>query len=108
MGVVAMILTGIMITPLVVSRTAGLDGPTTSWLVFGALIAAGLSTWLQVSRIGIIGSGYVMFVGSNAAFISVAVAAIEGGGPALLATLVAVSALFTFLFTANLPALRRI
>ena len=106
--IVAMILTGIMITPLVVSRTAGLDGPTTSWLVFGALIAAGLSTWLQVSRIGIIGSGYVMFVGSNAAFISVAVAAIEGGGPALLATLVAVSALFTFLFTANLPALRRI
>ncbi|WP_374448951.1 solute carrier family 23 protein [Stella sp.] len=106
--IVAMILTGIMITPLVVSRTAGLDGPTTSWLVFGALIAAGISTWLQVSRIGIIGSGYVMFVGSNAAFISVAVAAIEGGGPALLATLVSVSALFTFLFTAKLPALRRI
>ncbi|BBK32741.1 NCS2 family nucleobase:cation symporter-2/xanthine permease XanP [Stella humosa] len=106
--IVVMILTGIMITPLVVSRTAGLDGPTTSWLVFGALIAAGLSTWLQVSRIGIIGSGYVMFVGSNAAFISVAVAAIQSGGPALLATLVAVSALATFLFTAKLPALRRI
>ncbi|BBK38373.1 xanthine permease [Allostella sp. ATCC 35155] len=106
--IVAMILTGIMITPLVVSRTAGLDAGQTSWLVFGALIAAGVSTWLQVSRIGIIGSGYVMFVGSNAAFISVAVAAIEGGGPALLATLVAVSALATFLFTTNLPALRRI
>ena len=39
--IVAMILTGIMITPLVVSRTAGLDGPTTSWLVFGPHIAAG-------------------------------------------------------------------
>lgn len=106
--IVAMILTGIMITPLVVSRTAGLDAAATSWLVFAALIAAGVSTWLQVSRIGIIGSGYVMFVGSNAAFISVAVAAVEGGGPALLATLAAVSAFSTFLFTANLPALRRI
>ena len=51
--IVAMILTGIMITPLVVSRTAGLDPGQTSWLVFGALVAAGVSTWLQVSRIGI-------------------------------------------------------
>src|SRR5690606_18426469 len=98
----------IMITPMVVSRSAGLDGGATSWLIFGALVAAGISTWLQVARIGIIGSGYVMFVGSNAAFISVAVAAIQHGGPALLATLVSTSALATFLFTANLPALRRI
>ncbi len=106
--IVLMIMTGIMITPLVVARTAGLDGGAASWLVFGALVAAGLSTWLQVARVGIIGSGYVMFVGSNAAFISVAVAAIEKGGLALLATLVSVSALATFLFTAKLPALRRI
>ncbi|BBK40890.1 xanthine permease [Allostella vacuolata] len=106
--IVAMILTGIMITPLVVSRSAGLDAGESSWLVFGALVAAGLSTWLQVSRIGIVGSGYVLFVGSNAAFISVAVAALQNGGPSLLATLVALSALSTFLFTAKLPALRRI
>ncbi|MGE0716921.1 MAG: solute carrier family 23 protein [Alphaproteobacteria bacterium] len=106
--IVLMILTGIMISPLVVARSAGLDAGQAGWLVFAALIAAGVSTWLQVSRLGIIGSGYVMFVGSNVAFVSVSVAAIQGAGTAMLATLVAVSALFTFAFTRWLPVLRRI
>ncbi len=105
---VALILTGVMLTPLVVARSANLDGAMSSWLIFAALIAAGLSTWLQVVRFGQIGSGYVMFVGSNAAFIAVSVTAIEQGGPALMATLVAVSAFSTFLFTWQMPAMRRI
>ncbi|MCC7272891.1 MAG: hypothetical protein IT561_09490 [Alphaproteobacteria bacterium] len=106
--IVLMILTGIMITPLVITRAAGLDAATGSWLVFAALVAAGISTWLQVSRLGIVGSGYVLFVGSNVAFVSVCVSAIQSGGPPLMATLACVSALTTFAFTAWLPALRRI
>ena len=39
-----LIVTGIMITPLIVSRTAGLDAGLTSWLVFAALLACGIST----------------------------------------------------------------
>jgi NCS2 family nucleobase:cation symporter-2/xanthine permease XanP len=38
--VVALILTGILITPLVVGRAAGLDAGQTAWLVFAALLAA--------------------------------------------------------------------
>ena len=106
--IVAMILTGVMLTPLVIARSANLDNGTASWLIFAALVAAGLSTWLQVSRLRRIGSGYVMFVGSNAAFIAVSVTAIEQGGPALLATLATLSALVTFLFTWRMPAMRRI
>jgi xanthine permease XanP len=63
--VVALIVTGILITPLTVARAAGLSAAETSWVVFAALLAAGLSTWLQISRIGRIGGGYVLFVGST-------------------------------------------
>lgn len=106
--VVALIVTGILITPLTVARAAGLSAAETSWVVFAALLAAGLSTWLQISRIGRIGGGYVLFVGSNVAFVSVTTAAAEAGGLPLMATLGTLSALSTFLFTWKLGAMRRL
>ena len=106
--VVALIVSGILITPLTVARAAGLSPEETSWVVFAALFAAGLSTWLQISRFGKIGSGYVLFVGSNVAFVSVATTAIQSGGLPLLATLGALSALSSFLFTWKLGMLRRL
>lgn len=106
--VVALIVAGILVTPLTVARAAGLSPEQTSWVVFAALLAAGISTWLQISRIGVIGSGYVLFVGSNVAFVSVTTAAIKAGGLPLMATLGAISALSTFLFTWKLGALRRL
>ena len=105
---VVLIVTGIMVTPLVVARAAGLDPASSSWLVFAALIASGIATWLQIGRIGRIGGGYVLFVGSNVAFVSVSVSAIQEGGVPLLATLVCVASLATFLFTARMGALRRV
>lgn len=103
-----LIVTGIMITPLIVSRTAGLDAGLTSWLVFAALLACGISTWLQVSKIGIIGGGFTLFVGSNVAFVSVSVSAIQYGGVALMAALVCAASLTTFLFTFKMGALRKV
>jgi NCS2 family nucleobase:cation symporter-2/xanthine permease XanP len=105
---VILVLTGIMITPLVIARGAGLSGPDTSWLVFAALLAAGVSTWLQLLRKGRIGGGYTLFVGSNVAFAGVAVAALQGGGIAELGVLGAVGALGTFAFTRWLPLLRKV
>lgn len=105
---VILVLTGIMITPLVVGRGAGLSEPDTSWLVFGALLAAGVSTWLQLLRRGPVGGGYTLFVGSNVAFAGVAVTALQGGGIAELGALGAIGALATFAFTRWLPLLRRV
>jgi xanthine permease XanP len=105
---VVLILAGIMITPLVIARGAGLNEQDTSWLVFAALVAAGLSTWLQLLRKGPIGSGYTLFVGSNVAFVAVAVTALQQGGPAALGILGALGALSTFAFTRWLPLLRRV
>ena len=105
---VILVLTGIMITPLVIARGAGLSEPDTSWLVFAARLAAGVSTWLQLLRRGPIGGGYTLFVGSNVAFAGVAVAALQGGGIAELGVLGAIGALGTFAFTRWLPLLRRV
>ena len=105
---VVLIVTGVMVTPLVVARAAGLDPGQSAWLVFGALIASGVSTWMQIMRFGIIGSGFVLFVGSNVAFVSVCVSALGTGGLPLMATLVCTASLFTFLFTWKMGALRRV
>lgn len=106
--VTIMIVTGIMITPLIVGREAGLPEGQISWLVFGALLACGFSTWLQISRIGIIGGRYLLFVGSNVAFITVAISALELGGTSLLLTLVTIASLATFIFTSQMGAMRKI
>lgn len=105
---VLLILAAIMITPLVIARGAGASDAETSWMVFAALVAAGISTLLQLIRKGPIGSGYVLFVGSNVAFVGVSVAALQAGGIPLLATLGAVGALATFAFTRWLPRLRSV
>ena len=103
-----MIITGIMLTPLIVGREAGLPVAQINWLVFAALVACGISTWLQISRIVIIGGRYLLFVGSNVAFISVAISALTLGGPSLLLTLVCVGSLATFIFTSQMGSLRKV
>lgn len=106
--VVALILTGIALTPLVVLRAVGQEQEFGSWVVFAALLISGLATMLQARRIGPVGAGYVLFMGTSGAFIAVAIAAVSAGGLALLGTLVACSALVQFLFAARLSLLRRI
>lgn len=106
--VVVLMVTGVMVTPLVISRAAGLDAATTGWLVFAALFASGVSTWLQTARLGTIGGGYALFVGSNVAFVGVCTGAIEGGGLPLMATLATLSAFSCFFFTRQMGAMRRV
>lgn len=105
---VVLILAGIMLTPLVIARGAGLSDADASWLVFAALVAAGVSTWLQLIRKGPVGSGYTLFVGSNVAFVGVSVTALQDFGLAEFGALGAIGALATFAFTRWLPLLRRV
>ena len=50
----------------------------------------------------------MLLMGTSGAFIAVSVAALAKGGPAMLATLVVISALFQFALAARLSLLRRI
>ena len=99
---------GIVLTPAIVVRAAGGGDGFLSWATFAALAISGVTTVLQAVRIGRVGSGHVLLMGTSAAFIAVCVTAIADGGPGLLATLVTVSALFQFALSARLSLLRRV
>ena len=100
--------TGIVVTPAIVVRAAGESDSFLAWATFAALAVSGLTTMLQAVRLGRVGAGYVLLMGTSGAFIAVCVTALTEGGPGLLAALVAASALFQFLLAARLSLLRRI
>ena len=104
----ALIVTPIVLTVVIVARIAELSEAYMAWGVFAALIVSGITTILQVVRVGRIGSGYVLVMGTSAAFIAVCVAALVKAGPATMASLVVISSLFQFLLAYRLSWLRRV
>ena len=104
----ALCIAGVVLTPVIVIRIAGEGEPYLTWAVFAALLVCGITTVIQAVRVGRIGAGYPMLMGTSGAFIAVSVTALAAGGPAMLATLVTISALFQFALSARLSWLRRI
>ena len=98
----------IVLTPAIVVRAAGASEDYLSWAAFAALGISGITTVLQAVRVGRVGSGYILLMGTSAAFIAVCVTAIAEGGPGLLATLVTVAAVLQFGLAARLSLLRRV
>ena len=99
---------GVVLTVAIVFRSAETSESYLAWGAFGALLVCGVATIVQVRRFGWLGSGYVLTMGTSGAFMAVSVAALQQGGPGLLATLVIISALFQFLLAGRLSLLRRI
>ena len=79
-----------------------------SWAVFAAVVIGGGATMLQALRLGRFGMGQVLMMGSSGAFIAVSIQALAEGGPATLATLVVVAALFQFIISDRLSLFRRV
>ena len=98
----------IVLTVAIVVRAAGQSELFLSWAACAALLVSGIATMVQAKRVGRLGAGYILLMGTSGAFIAVAVTALVQGGPALLATLVAVSAVFQFALASRLSLLRRI
>ena len=96
---------GIVLTPAILVRAAGGGEEFLSWAAFAALAISGLTTEIQAVRVGRVGSGHVLLMGTSAAFIAVCVTALVEGGPGLLATLVTLSALFQFALSTRLSLL---
>ena len=98
----------IVLQPAIVIRAAGESDSYLTWAVFAAAAVCGVSTIVQAVRIGRIGAGYVLLMGTSGAFIAVCVTALVQGGPGLLATLVVASSLFQFLLAGRLSLFRRL
>ena len=105
----AMLIVGpVVLTVVIVFRIAGQSDDYLSWGVFGALIVSGITTVLQAARVGRVGAGHVLIMGTSGAFIAVCAAALTKSGPATMASLIVISSLFQFLLAAKLSLLRRI
>ena len=102
------IIAPVVLGVVIVARIAGQPDSYISWGVVAALVVSGVATILQVVRLGRIGSGHVLAMGTSGAFIAVCVAALEAGGPSLMASLVVVSSLIQFVLAARLSLLRRV
>jgi xanthine permease XanP len=81
------IFVGIITPTLVLSGPLGLDRETTAYLVSMALMVSGVATFIQVKKIGAIGSGLLSIQGTSFAFIGPMITAglAVGGGEAGLA-----------------------
>ena len=86
----------IVLTPMIMITLAGGSAAYLSWAVFAALVISGFTTAVQARRVGRIGAGYILVMGSTSAFLAVSVTAIEQGGPGMLATLIIASAILAF------------
>ena len=101
-------LAGVVLTPTILISTAGGSEAYLTWAVFGALAVSGVATIVQALRIGRIGAGYILVMGSTAAFLPMSVTAIVESGPALLATLIVMASMVQFLLGAKMAMLRRV
>ena len=102
------ILAPIALTVVIVGRMAQQPEDYISWGMFAALFISGITTVLQAVRVGRLGAGYVLMMGTSGTFIAVCVTALVQGGPETMASLIVVSALFQFALAARLSWLRRI
>ena len=104
----------ILVLPLAVSivvinvLATGQNEAYLTWSVFSALIIVGIVTALQASRISRFGAGHLVIVGVTPNYIPLSVLALHEGGPAMLASLMVVSALFFLAIATRLPQLRRV
>ena len=98
----------LLITPVVVAKASGRDGEYLVWMVFASLVVAGLSTLLQVRRLGFAGAGSMLPMFTAAFSIPFCITAVSDGGPATLAALVVVCGIGQLVIAKWLFVLRRI
>ena len=102
------VLAPVVLSAVIIARAANQPASYLTWVAFAALMVSGVSTVLQAVRIGRIGAGHVLIMGTSGAFIAVCITALVKGGPPLMASLIVVSSLFQFLLAARLSLVRRI
>ena len=78
----------LLVTPVIVANESGQGEDYLVWMVFASLVVAGLSTLLQVKRVGPVGAGSLLPMFTAAVSIPFCITAAHEGGPAALTTLV--------------------
>ena len=101
-------ITSVVLPPVILVTLGGGSEAYLAWAVFAAVLVSGIATIVQGLRIGRLGAGYILVMGSTPAYLPVCVGALDAGGPALLATLILASSLVQFVLGWKMAALRRV
>ena len=98
----------LLVTPVIVAKESGLGDSYLLWMVFASLIVVGLSTLIQVRRIGPVGAGALLPMFSAAVSIPFCITAVVDGGPGTLVSLVFVTGALQLIISRWVVILRRI
>ena len=98
----------LLVTPVIVANASGIGDSHVTWMVFASLLVVGVSTLIQVRRLGPVGAGAVLPMFTAAFAIPFCITAVVDGGPATLMTLVIVAAVIQLIISKWLFILRRI
>ncbi|HNS80448.1 MAG TPA: nucleobase:cation symporter-2 family protein [Kiritimatiellia bacterium] len=99
---------GIITPPLIISGALGLDVATTAFLVSMALFASGLTTFIQVKRLGPFGSGMLSVQGTSFTFVSPAIQAGMAGGLPLIIGLTIICSPIEMLLSRMIHVVRKL
>ena len=98
----------LLVTPVIVARESGLGDSYLIWMVFASLIVVGLSTLIQVRRIGPVGANALLPMFTAAVSIPFCITAVVDGGPGTLVSLVILTAIIQLVISRWVVILRRI
>ena len=70
----------LLVTPVVVAKASGRDASYLVWMVFASLLVCGVSTLIQVRRLGPVGAGAVLPMFTAAFSIPFCITAVVDGG----------------------------
>ena len=96
---VLFMLSGVVFIPILLAKTGRATPEEVEYLAFVSILVSAVTSLIQVVRIGAVGSGYVLFMGTSGAFIACTLDAVDQGGLALAATLAMLSAPLEFLIS---------
>ena len=98
----------LLVTPVIVARESGLGDSYLLWMVFASLVVVGISTLIQVRRIGPVGANALLPMFTAAVSIPFCITAVVDGGPGTLMSLVFATAVIQLVISKWVVILRRI
>ena len=98
----------LLVTPVIVAKESGLDNSYLLWMVFASLVVVGISTIIQVRRIGPVGANALLPMFTAAVSIPFCITAVVDGGPGTLMSLVFVTAVIQLIISRWVVIFRRI
>ncbi len=105
---VSLIFDGIIFLPIMIGKATATPTEQVAFVTFATILVAALGTLVQTLRVGRVGCGFVLFMGSYSAFLACTLTAVRMGGLELMATMTLLSAPVAFFYSYFLRFLRHI